>query len=47
MPYALTAIWCLIVITGIVVYIPIMFVRKMDKILKVLQQIEINTSRKP
>jgi hypothetical protein len=43
----LAAIWCLIVITGIVAYIPIMFVRKMDKLLKVLQQIETNTFRKP
>jgi hypothetical protein len=47
MQYALTGMWCLIVITGIVIYIPIMYVRKTDKILKVLQQIEANTSRKP
>ena len=44
--YALTAIWCLFVITGIVIYIPIMYTRKSDKILKALQQIEANT-RKP
>jgi hypothetical protein len=46
MQYALTGIWCLIVVTAIVAYIPIMYVRKTDKILKVLQQIEANT-RKP
>jgi len=44
--YALTAIWCLFVATGIIVYMPIMYTRKTDKILKVLQQIEANT-RKP
>lgn len=44
--YALTAIWCLFVITGIVIYAPIMYARKTDKILKALQQIEANT-RKP
>ena len=46
MQYALTAIWCLFVITRIIVYMPIMYTRKTDKILKVLQQIEANT-RKP
>ena len=44
--YALTAIWCLFVATGVIVYMPIMYTRKTDKILKVLQQIEAN-SRKP
>ena len=44
--YALTAIWCLFVATGVIVYMPIMYTRKTDKILKVLQQIEANT-RKP
>jgi hypothetical protein len=44
-PYALAAIWCLIVLTGIVIYIPIMYVRKTDKILKALQQIEANTRK--
>jgi len=29
------------------VYMPIMYTRKTDKILKVLQQIEFNTNRKP
>jgi len=44
--YALTAIWCLFVATGVIVYVPVMYTRKTDKILKVLQQIEVNT-RKP
>ena len=44
--YALTAIWCLFVATGVIVYMPLMYTRKTDKILKVLQQIEANT-RKP
>jgi hypothetical protein len=43
--YALTAIWCLFVITGIVIYVPIMYARKTDKILKALQQIEANTRK--
>jgi hypothetical protein len=45
-PYALITIGCLIVITGVVVYFPIIFIRKTDKILKVLEQIAAN-SRKP
>jgi hypothetical protein len=45
--YLLTAMWCLIVVTGVIVYMPIMYTRKTDKILKVLQQIEANTTRKP
>jgi hypothetical protein len=44
--YALTAIWCLFVATGVIVYVPVMYTRKTDKILKVLQQIEANI-RKP
>jgi len=44
--YALTAIWCVFVVTGVIVYVPVMYTRKTDKILKVLQQIEANT-RKP
>ena len=42
--YALAAIWCLFLVTVIVAYIPLMFIRKTDKILKILQQIEANTS---
>jgi hypothetical protein len=45
--YLLTAMWFLIVISGVIVYMPIMYTRKTDKILKVLQQIEFNTNRKP
>jgi hypothetical protein len=45
--YLLMAMWFLIVLTGVVVYMPIMFTRKTDKILKALQQIEANTARKP
>jgi hypothetical protein len=44
--YLLTAMWLFIVLTGVVVYMPIMYTRKTDKILKVLNQIEANT-RKP
>ena len=44
--YAMYVIGCLIVITGVVVYFPVIFIRKTDKILKILQQIEAN-SRKP
>jgi hypothetical protein len=43
--YALTAIWCLFMITAVVVYIPLMYMRKTDKILKTLQQIEANTRK--
>jgi len=44
--YLLTAMWFLIVVAGVVVYMPIMYTRKTDKILKLLQQIEANTQRK-
>jgi hypothetical protein len=44
--YLLTAIFLLIMVTGVMVYIPVMYTRRTDKILKVLQQIEANT-RKP
>jgi hypothetical protein len=33
-------------VTAIAVYIPPMYIRKTDKILKLLQQIEANTARK-
>jgi len=45
-PYALITGGCLIVITGVVVYFPVIFIRKADKILNVLEQIAAN-SRKP
>jgi hypothetical protein len=41
----LAAIWCLFVLTALAIYIPIMYVRKTDKILKALQQIEVNTRK--
>ena len=44
--YLLMAMWLFIVLTGVVVYMPIMFTRKTDKILKALQQIEANTQKK-
>ena len=34
---------CLIIITGIVVYFPTVYIRKMNQVLKVLQEIEANT----
>jgi hypothetical protein len=45
--YFVAAIWCMFLMTGIAAYIPLMYIRKTDKILKLLQQIEANTSRKP
>ena len=44
--YAMYVIGCLIVITLLMVYWPVLFIRKTDKLLKILQQIEANT-RKP
>jgi hypothetical protein len=44
--YAMYMIGCLIVITLLMVYWPVLFIRKTDKLLKILQQIEANT-RKP
>ena len=43
--YALYAIWCLFFITGIMVYAPIVYIRKTDKVLKILEQIEKNTRK--
>jgi hypothetical protein len=43
--YALITLGCLIVITGIVVYTPTIFIRKMDKVLKVLERIAANTQK--
>ncbi len=37
---------CLLFITGIVAYFPVIYIRKTNKILKALEQIEANT-RKP
>jgi len=41
----LVAGWCVIVITGIAIYVPIMYIRKTDKLLKVMEQIEANTRK--
>jgi hypothetical protein len=46
MQYAEYAIGCLLLITGVVAYFPVIFIRKADKLLKALEQIEANT-RKP
>jgi hypothetical protein len=44
--YAMYVIGCQIIITALMVYWPVLFIRKADKVLKILQQIEANT-RKP
>ena len=36
-------IFCLLVITGLVAYFPTLFIRKMNRILAVLERIEANT----
>ncbi len=36
---------CLLFITGIVAYFPIVYIRKTNKVLKVLEQIEANTRK--
>jgi len=43
--YMEVAIWCLIVITGISAYFPVIYIRKTNKILKALEQIEANTRK--
>jgi len=44
--YAEYAIWCLFVITGLTIYFPILYIRKMDKVLRLLEKIEQNTQKK-
>jgi hypothetical protein len=34
---------CLMVVTGIVLYFPVVYIRKMNRVLKVLQDVEANT----
>ncbi len=34
---------CLVIVTGIVVYFPIVYIRKMNRVLGVLRDIETNT----
>jgi hypothetical protein len=38
--------WCIIVVTAISIYFPIVYIRKTNKLLKKLEEIEANT-RKP
>jgi len=44
--YAIYVIGCLTLITGLMIYLPVVLIRKIDRVLKVLQQIEAN-SHKP
>jgi hypothetical protein len=44
--YMMWVIGCLFVIAAIAVYFPTIYIRRTDKILKILEQIEAN-SRKP
>ena len=37
---------CLLFITGIVAYVPVVYIRKTNRVIKLLEQIEANT-RKP
>jgi hypothetical protein len=36
---------CLLFITGIVAYFPVIYIRKMNRLIKVLEQIEANTRK--
>jgi hypothetical protein len=36
---------CLVIVTGIAIYFPVIYIRKMNRVLSVLQQIESNTAR--
>ena len=36
---------CVIFIAGIVAYVPVMYIRKTNKIMKLLEQIEANTRK--
>ena len=38
-------IGCLLFITGIVAYFPVIYIRKTNKLIKVLEQIEANTRK--
>jgi hypothetical protein len=35
--------WCVMFITGMVIYFPIIYIRKFNKMMKLLEQIEANT----
>ena len=43
--YLLWGIWCVIFITGMSAYIPMVVIRKTNKMLKLLEQIEANTRK--
>lgn len=43
--YLDVVIWCVLVITGISIYFPIAYIRKTDKLLKMLEKIEANTRK--
>ncbi len=34
---------CLVIITGLAIYFPVIYIRKMNRVLGVLEQIEANT----
>ncbi len=36
---------CLLFITGMVIYIPIVYIRKTNRLIKLLEQIEANTRK--
>ncbi len=38
-------VWCLLFITGIVAYFPVVYIRKTNKLQKTLDQIEANTRK--
>jgi hypothetical protein len=38
-------IGCILFITGMVVYFPVVYIRKTNKLMKILQQIEANTRK--
>ncbi len=35
--------WCVLFITGMVIYFPVIYIRKFNKMMKLLEQIEANT----
>ncbi len=43
--YLSVLIWCIIVMTGVGIYFPIIYIRKTTKLEKLLNQIEANTRK--
>ena len=37
--------WCVLVVTGIAIYFPTIYIRKTNKVIKLLQQIAANTGK--